>query len=544
MAKTSYFLKLFIVMLLGQHEKVFSKSEKLGESRTKPNGKVDGVELETVTEAVGVTEETEVRSVSPSNSLVWGPGLETSFFMPVRYFYIRAVDQYNVSFTDSVGENVFELKLRSPSSERVRVHTQVLDRHDGVYIARFRAYASYRDVEIDVVYKGKHVAKSPYKLQGMLYHEKCYCPVAKIDKWLSVMKCPESYKQIKQDLSIFQQFDADEVGKEIVQRFSNAGSHSLCHYRVINNQIYRQTHGKHVGFKMFTDAILLSLARKVKLPDLDFFVNLGDWPLERRKVSDNPLPILSWCGSDSSRDIIMPTYDITEATLEMMGRVTLDITSVQANTGPKWEDKIEKGFWRGRDSRQERLDLVVMARKHTDLMNASLTHMFFFPKDDEKYGSLVKPISFFDFFKYKYQLNIDGTVAAYRMPYLMASDAVVLKQDSEYYEFFYKSLKPFKHYIPMKRDLSDVIQIINWAKEHDEDAKRIAKNAQEFIRENLMPKDIFCYHIKLLQEYSKLLKSKPQKPDETWDIVPQPDDRDAFCDCKRMKKKVKLTDEL
>ena len=32
---------------------------------------------------------------------------------------------------------------------------------------------------------------------------------------------------------------------------------------VLIPQIYRKTYGQHVGFKMFSDAILLSLARKV-----------------------------------------------------------------------------------------------------------------------------------------------------------------------------------------------------------------------------------------------------------------------------------------
>lgn len=73
-----------------------------------------------------------------------------------------------------------------------------------------------------------------------------------------------------------------------------------------------------MGFKIFMDSVLLSLARKVRLPDTEFFVNLGDWPLS--KNDNDPLPIFSWCGSEDSYDIVMPTYDITEATLENMGR--------------------------------------------------------------------------------------------------------------------------------------------------------------------------------------------------------------------------------
>lgn len=74
-------------------------------------------------------------------------------------------------------------------------------------------------------------------------------------------------------------------------------------------------------------------------------------------------------------------------------------------------------------------------------------------------------------FQYKYQINLDGTVAAYRFPYLMGGNSVVLKQDSPYYEHFYKSLEPNKHYIPFKRDLSNLREKILWAKSHDEEVK-------------------------------------------------------------------------
>jgi hypothetical protein len=71
--------------------------------------------------------------------------------------------------------------------------------------------------------------------------------------------------------------------------------------------------------------------------------------------------------------------------------------------------------------------------------------------------------------QHKYQINIDGTVAAYRFPYLLAGDSLVLKQDSSYYEHFYKRLSPWKHYVPFKHDLSDLLEKIQWAKDHDDE---------------------------------------------------------------------------
>jgi hypothetical protein len=234
----------------------------------------------------------------------------------------------------------------------------------------------------------------------------------------------------------------------------------------------------------------------------------------------------------------MPTYDVTESTLETMGRVTLDIMSVQANTGPKWPNKTSMAFWRGRDSRQERLDLVKLSRKHPDIIDAKLTRMFFF-KHSEDLGEMVDHISFFDFFKHKYQINIDGTVAAYRLPYLLGGDSVVFKHDSKYYEHFYKQLKPYEHYIPFKSDLSDLLKQIQWAKENDAQAEQIGKNAQMFVRNNLMSRDIYCYYAVLFKEYALRL-IRPVKVRSDMELVDQPDDINAKCMCDRLN----MHDEL
>ncbi|KAK7115228.1 protein O-glucosyltransferase 2-like [Littorina saxatilis] len=487
----------------------------------------------------------DAAEVDPKQCLIWGPGLKSHFNLPVRYFYIQAVDVKGEKLTDSVGETAFQVTVtQAVGEERVRLRVDILDRHDGVYIVRLKPFSAPENILVSVKYGEEHVAESPYKVKGPVYQEKCYCPVANITRWYEELECPASYDQIDLDLSHFPIIDMDKVAPEAVSRFSNHGRHSLCHYKIIDNKVYRKTHGSIVDFKMFMDAILLSLVRKVRMPDVEFFVNLGDWPLEKRKPENGGIPILSWCGSDSTFDVVMPTYDITEATLEMLGRVSLDMFSVQANTGPKWADKSEVAFWRGRDSREERLKLAELSQKHPDMVDAALTFMFFFPKNEEKYGPTVKPVSFFDFFKSKYQLNIDGTVAAYRFPYLLAGDAVVLKQDSEYYEHFYKRLSPWRHYIPLKRDLSDIFDQIKWARNHDDEAHAIAQNAQQFARENLHPAEIFCYHVKLFEAVSKRLKKKPVVT-EGFELLEHPTDSyDSLCECKRLKKKSSKKDEL
>lgn len=90
---------------------------------------------------------------------------------------------------------------------------------------------------------------------------------------------------------------------------------------------------------------MLSLARKVLLPDLEFYINLGDWPLEHQKAHDILDLYLSFPGVTlDSRAVILPTCDITHSTLEAMRGVTNDLLSIQGNTEPSWISKTEKAL--------------------------------------------------------------------------------------------------------------------------------------------------------------------------------------------------------
>lgn len=382
-----------------------------------------------------------------------------------------------------------------------------LDRKDGSVIVRYKLTNTCKNMVINIKYNGQHLGQSPYTVSDPVHSDQCYCP-QELNKWMDSNECPTFEAQIESDLFPFKSVNLTNMREKILHKFNAPGSISLCNYVIQNNEIYRKCYGQYTGFKMFIDAILLSLTRKVILPDVEFFLNLGDWPLSKKggqSRTTGPYPIFSWCGSEDSYDIILPTYDITESTLENMGRVTLDMLSVQ-KTDKIWSEKINKAFWRGRDSRRERLDLIDLARSNPDLFNASLTNFFFFRDEEEKYGPKVAHISFLEFFEYKYQINIDGTVAAYRLPYLLAGNSLVFKQESQFYEHFYKKLIPEKHYIPFKRDLSDLVEKIEWAKQNDEKAKEIMQNAQKFTRANLLPQNIFCYHILLFKVSFILIK--------------------------------------
>uniref|UniRef100_A0A8C0NL19 Protein O-glucosyltransferase 3 n=1 Tax=Canis lupus familiaris TaxID=9615 RepID=A0A8C0NL19_CANLF len=432
-------------------------------------------------------------------------------------------------------QTLFRVIIKSLSpKELVRIHVpKPLDRNDGTFLVRYRIYDTVSaGLKIEVLYGDEHVAQSPYILKGPVYHEYCECPEEDPQAWQRTLSCPTKEPQIAKDFASFPSINLQQMLDEVPKRFGDERG-AIVHYTILNNHIYRRSLGKYTDFKMFSDEILLSLARKVLLPDIEFYINLGDWPLEHRKVNETPgpLPIISWCGSLDSRDIILPTYDITHSTLEAMRGVTNDLLSIQGNTGPSWINKTEKAFFRGRDSREERLQLVQLSKENPELLDAGITGYFFFQEKEKELGK-AKLIGFFDFFKYKYQVNVDGTVAAYRYPYLMLGNSLVLKQDSKYYEHFYMALQPWKHYVPIKRNLSDLLEKIKWAKENDEEAQKIAKDGQLAARDLLQPHRLYCYYYRVLQKYAERQSSRPKIRDGM-ELVPQPDDNTSMCQCHR-----------
>ena len=86
---------------------------------------------------------------------------------------------------------------------------------------------------------------------------------------------------------------------------------------------------------------------QVKLPDMELIVNLGDWPLNKRDRQP-PFPVFSWCGSEHTRDIIWPTWDLMKATIMGMDRWVGHGWVRHRQVGGAWMDEAWTGeAWTG-----------------------------------------------------------------------------------------------------------------------------------------------------------------------------------------------------
>jgi hypothetical protein len=120
--------------------------------------------------------------------------------------------------------------------------------------------------------------------------------------------------------------------------------------------------------------------------------------------------------------------------------------------------------------------------------------------------------SFSDLLKYKILIDIEGNGYSGRFKYLMYSKRPILFVDRIYTEYFYNDLKPFVHYIPVKNDLSDLIEKTNWAMNNYDESLKIANNTYEyaiinFTREKLIDR-IYIVYNNIKNYYNKQINKK------------------------------------
>jgi len=75
-----------------------------------------------------------------------------------------------------------------------------------------------------------------------------------------------------------------------------------------------------------------------------------------------------------------------------------------------------------------------------------------------------------------------------------------------YSEWYDEWIRPSVHYLQVKLDYSDLETQLQWALQHDEEARLIGENAQRFARTRLRNVDLSCYFYRLLLEYSAIVE--------------------------------------
>ena len=362
------------------------------------------------------------------------------------------------------------------------------------------------------------------------------------------------YNQLyKTDPEEFKTFDDmfDHVSKRLGIKHKQQTNPSVFWYA--NNGIFRYEVSR-FEIDPCTNVIhdmLVEVCNQRTVNDCEFFVNRRDFPLLKKNRTepyddiwgkDKPLvshkykryvPILSMSSTDDFADIMIPTWEDWSRSSTMEENKLFPFSynkefNKDIEFNHEWDKKIDTAIFRGsstgvgyNEETNQRLRLVQIDSEQEDqekpLLDAGITKWNIRPRkhmDDEyvrvisssiveKYGTKGFK-NYQEQSDYKYIVNIQGHAAAFRMGQLFRTKSVVLDVKSEYKLWYSNKLVPYEHYVPVKADMSDLLEKIEWCRDNDDKCKKIVENAFQFYNEHLTTEKQMDYLGGILNSISHL----------------------------------------
>ncbi|CAI5981383.1 unnamed protein product, partial [Closterium sp. NIES-65] len=292
---------------------------------------------------------------------------------------------------------------------------------------------------------------------------------------------------------------------------------SCCgHVRIVKGRIYFRFGGFEFDwFKMrrflFSILMIKEAIARYSLHSLtaEFFINTCDAHISKASSVANRragLPIFSTHGSIGSIDILYPDpVDLSETYFRRS----------EADQVP-WEQKQSRAVFRGTMTNfhlfydrqwrpSPRMRLHRMSDVRPDLIDARLVKgvdpVFLdeLREDGIKMGGRLGPAELQAF---KYEIEVDGGTGTCRTCGILASNQMIIKHASEYFEYFYPLLCPYQHFVPTHRYFDDLFERIEWARDHDLKAQQIVKQANRLARDVCTWEGRRLYWAILLAKYS------------------------------------------
>lgn len=262
--------------------------------------------------------------------------------------------------------------------------------------------------------------------------------------------------------------------------------------------------------------VLNEIAKNVKLPDLEFLFSIWDFYDNPSFLENTYCPVFVITKYKHNRKAIaMPEV------IYMQGRFDTEGTVKTARRNMPWEIREDIAFWRGSTTDMPYTDLawdyrprarlVLFSANYPHLVNASFSHPAWLEGDLHQYLKEMQIMGDWQriplWMNYRYLCAVDGVSNPSCFCWELFSGSAVLKQESEFIQWFYNALEPYVHYIPYKQDCSDLEEKILWLRDHQMEAKAIAQNAYDFATHNLENEDVMLYFYLLLKEYAKLWRN-------------------------------------
>ncbi len=217
---------------------------------------------------------------------------------------------------------------------------------------------------------------------------------------------------------------------------------------------------------------------------VDFYVYLLDeaddaYEIARRNHLDT---ILAYCTIYSVSDTVIPIPDFKSFIDEEEYFYTESLAECRKAAQIPWE--APRICWRGNVN-------ACASRKQLLYMKERFPEYFSFEMVGK--GGGKNYLSMTGQAKYKYLIDVRGSSWTDRVKVLFHLKRPIFLADRPYREWYFDKLVPWKHYIPVKEDLSDLVEAYKYMEAHPEKYDDICQSMQEFADEYLSPAAVLKY---------------------------------------------------
>ena len=191
------------------------------------------------------------------------------------------------------------------------------------------------------------------------------------------------------------------------------------------------------------------------------------------------------------------------------------VSSVPVNDIP-WEQKVGKAVWRGKygaiihNTRSSTNDYMkyALVSKH---LNSTIVDAKFSKSTEHAPKEMIG--LYMDMkaqLAYKYIISIEGNDVSSGLKWMLFSNSVVFSPPFTMSSWAMEdTLQPFIHYIPIKRDMSNVEERIQWAESHPEETKLISERSTLFVYDLL-------FHPKAMEDEREIMTQMMERYEQNF----------------------------
>ena len=167
---------------------------------------------------------------------------------------------------------------------------------------------------------------------------------------------------------------------------------------------------------------------------------------------------------------------------------------MQRDPLPPWQERLPIAFWRGSTTGSKDIDLynlelnhryqlACMSRIWPDRLDARINRAVQCRDSQvraqveqrlQQEGLLSATVNPWHAALHAWQIDIDGNVNSWGLLWKLLAGSCILRVDSPRRQWYHERLKPWVHIVPIRADLSDLGEQLDWCNNHLHECKAIA----------------------------------------------------------------------